>query len=157
MKKGLGTRHLSQAQKQCDIYLGEMRKLEKLDREGMDQSLESALEWRAEVTAAKTKAQKEGNRHGAPEEHELTDMLERSERRGVPRKQLKQFAKVASGEGFPLTLAHAKYLEARRKGNPHGFHPLSQSTVANLKTAILHLRAFLKDDSLTSVFRGRDT
>lgn len=77
----------------------------------------------------------------------LTDRLEEAESRGIPRDQLKRFARVTTGNGFPLDLAHAKYVQARRPNNPYGYEPLKRATVMNLDTAVKHLRAFLNDDA----------
>lgn len=150
IKKGLGTRHLPTARKFRDIALGDIRRLQDGLSDGEAFSLASAVEWREAILAARKKAQEEGDPFNVGVEFVLTDKLEQAEARGVPRDQLKRFARVAIGSGFPLDLAHAQYVEARRAGNPYGYAPLKRTTVMNLDTAVKHLRAFLDDDAKTA-------
>lgn len=147
IKKGLGTRHLPTARKMRDIALGDIRRLEDRLSDGAAFDLASAVEWREAITAARRTA--EDPRHVGIE-LVLHDKLEKAEARNFPRDQLKRFSRVATGKGFPLDLAHAQYVEARRPGNPYGYAPLKRATVMNLETAMKHLRAFLHDDAKTA-------
>lgn len=147
IKKGLGTRHLPEARKRRDIALGDIRRLQKSLSDGAAFSLKSAVEWREAIAAARESAE---DPYNVGIELILTDKLEDAEARGIPRDQLKRFARVATGKGFPLDLAHAKYVEARRPNNPYGYEPLKRATVMNLDTAVKHLRAFLHDDAKTA-------
>jgi integrase len=147
IKKGLGTRHLPEARKRRDIALGDIRRLQDSLSDGAAFSLASAVEWREAIATARESAE---DPYNVGIELVLTDKLEDAESRGIPRDQLKRFARVATGNGFPLDLAHAQYVEARRPGNPFGYEPLKQATVANLDTAMKHLRAFLNDDAKTA-------
>lgn len=150
IKKGLGTRHLPTARKLRDIALGDIRRLQDGLSDGEAFSLASAVEWREAILAARRKAQEEGDPFNVGVEFVLSDKLEQAEARGVPRDQLKRFARVATGSGFPLDLAHAQYVEARRVGNPYGYEPLKRTTVMSLDTAMKHLRAFLEDEAKTA-------
>ena len=150
IKKGLGTRHLPTARKFRDIALGDIRRLQDGLSDGEAFSLASAVEWREAILAARKKAQEEGDPFNVGVEFVLSDKLEQAEARGVPRDQLKRFARVATGSGFPLDLAHTQYVEARRAGNPYGYAPLKRTTVMNLDTALKHLRAFLDDEAKTA-------
>ncbi|SIO36129.1 hypothetical protein SAMN05444722_1667 [Rhodovulum sp. ES.010] len=145
--KGLGTRHLPSARKLRDIALGDIRRLQDGLRDGEAFSLASAVEWREAILAARQNAE-DPRRVGI--EMVLTDKLEQAEARGLPLDQLQRCARVASGKGFPLDLAHSQYVEARRPGNPYGYAPLKRSTVMNLDTAMKHLRAFLEDEAKTA-------
>ncbi|MSU90742.1 hypothetical protein GE300_14145 [Rhodobacteraceae bacterium 2CG4] len=98
--------------------------------------------------AEQAEVEAHGDGFNVASEFVLSDKLEQAETRGVPQDQLKRFARVATGRGFPLDLAHAQYVDARRAGNPYGFNPLKRATVANLDTAMKHLRAFLNDELL---------
>src|SRR6056297_2044752 len=150
IKKGLGTRHLPEARKRRDIALGDIRRLQDGLSDGEAFSLASAVQWRETIMAEQAAAEAHGDGFHVASEFVLTDKLEQAEARGIPRDQLKRFARVATGRGFPLDLAHAQYVEARRPGNPYGFDPLKRATVANLDTAMKHLRAFLNDDAKTA-------
>lgn len=145
--RGLGTRHLPTARKRRDVLLGDVRRLQANLSDGAAFSLTSAVEWREAIATARESA---GDPHNVGIELVLTDKLEEAEARGIPRDQLKRFARVATGKGFPLDLAHAKYVEARRPGNPFDFDPLAVTTVKDLNTAMKHLRAFLSDDAKTA-------
>lgn len=147
IKKGLGTRHLPEARKRRDIALGDIRRLQDSLSDGAAFSLTSAVEWREAIAAARESAE---DPYNVGVELVLTDKLEDAEARGIPRDQLKRFARVATGKGFPLDLAHAQYVEARRPGNPFDFDPLAVTTVKDLNTAMKHLRAFLSDDAKTA-------
>ncbi len=147
IKKGLGTRHLPEARKRRDIALGDIRRLQDSLSDGAAFSLASAVEWREAIAAARESAE---DPYSVGIELVLSDKLEDAEARGIPRDQLKRFARVATGNGFPLDLAHAKYVEARRPNNPYGYEPLKRATVMNLETAVKHLRAFLHDDAKTA-------
>lgn len=148
--RGLGTRHLPEARKRRDILLGDIRRLQDGLRDGDAFSLASAVSWRDAILADQAEAVARGDGFNVGSEFALTDVLEQAEARGVSRDRLKRFARVAAGNGYPLDLAHAHYLEARRPGNPHGYKPLKRSTVANLDTAMKHLRAFLDDSTKTA-------
>jgi hypothetical protein len=150
VRKGLGTRHLPKARKLRDIALGELRRLQAGLSDSDTFSLSSALEWRETVMTARRNAEEDGDPFNVGAEFVLADKLEQAADRGVPSNQLKRFARVATGAGFPLDLAHSQYVEARRAGNPYGYAPLKRTTVMNLDTAIKHLRAFLDDDAKTA-------
>jgi len=150
IKKGLGTRQLPEARKRRDIALGDIRRLQDGLSDGEAFSLPSAVQWRKTILAEQAEAEAQGDGFNVGSEFVLSDKLERAEARGVPRDQLKRFARVATGRGFPLDLAHAQYVEARRPGNPYGFDPLKRAMVANLETAMKHLRAFLRDVAKTA-------
>ena len=62
----------------------------------------------------------------------------------------KRFARVASGNGFPLVQASALYVQERSPGNPFNFKPLSAATVKELEIALKHLRSFLEDTEETA-------
>lgn len=147
IRRGLGTRHLLEARKRRDIALGDIRRLQDRLSDGAEFSLTSAVEWREAIATARESAE---DPYNVGTELILTDKLEDAEARGILRDQLKRFARVATGNGFPLDLAHAQYVEARRTGNPYGYEPLKKATVANLDTAMKHLRAFLHDDAKTA-------
>lgn len=132
IRKGLGTRHLPTAHKFRDIALGDIRRLQDGLSDGEEFSLASAVEWREAILAARKKTQKTGDPFNVGVKFVLTDKLEQAEARGVPRDQLKRFARVATGSGFPLDLAQTQYVEARRVGNPYGYAPLKRTTVMNL-------------------------
>ncbi|SOC20488.1 site-specific recombinase XerD [Rhodobacter sp. JA431] len=149
--RGLGTRRLTDARKLRDIALGDIRRLQDGLRDNDAFTLTSALEWREMVKAARQEAIEEGDPFNVGVEFILHDKLEdAAKRNAVPPEELKRFARVATGTGFPLDHAHAQYVEARREGNPYGYAPLKRTTVMNLDTAIKHLRAFLKDDAKTA-------
>lgn len=147
IKKGLGTRHLPEARRLRDIALGDIRRLEDSLSDGAAFSLASAVEWREAIAEARENADSP-QRIGV--EMVMTDKLEQAHARGLPLDQLQRFARVASGKGFPLDLAHSQYVEARKVGNPYGYDPLKLSTLLNLETAIKHLRAFLSDQAKTA-------
>lgn len=147
IKKGLGTRHLPEARKRRDIALGDIRRLQGGLSDGAAFSLASAVEWREAIASARENAE---DPYNVGVEQVLTDKLEDAEARGIPCDQLKRFARVATGKGFPLDLAHTQYVEARRFGNPYGYAPLKRATVMNLDTAMKHLRAFLHDNAKTA-------
>ncbi|WP_132603006.1 hypothetical protein [Rhodovulum adriaticum] len=126
--RGPGTRHFLSARKLRDILLGDIRRLQ----DGEAFSLAPVVEWREAILAARKKAQEEGDPFNVGVEFVLSDQLEQPEARGVPSDQLKRFAHVATGSGFPLDLAHTQYVEARRVGNPYGYAPLKRTTVMNL-------------------------
>lgn len=146
VRRGLGTRHLPEARKRRDIALGDVRKLQNGLTDEARWSLQSALDWRE---SAETLRQKDEE---AAEDLDLIfpDLLEQAERKGVPIQTLRRFARVASGKGFPLSLALERYKEDRRAGNQRGYQPLARTTVLNLHTAVKHLRAFLRDDGSTA-------
>ncbi|MEO0773394.1 MAG: tyrosine-type recombinase/integrase, partial [Pseudomonadota bacterium] len=150
IRKGLGTRHLIEARKRRDIALGDIRKLQESMSDGEAFSLVSAVQWRETILADQAEAEAQGDGFNVGSEFVLSDKLEQAEARGIPLDQLKRFARVATGRGFPLELAHAQYVEARRPDNPYGYDPLKLATVANLDTAMKHLRAFLNDDAKTA-------
>lgn len=150
IKKGLGTRHPVEARRLRDMALGDVRRLEDDLSDGSAFSLASAVEWREAIKDARQDAEANGEPFNVGAELILQDKLEAAEGRGVPRDQLKRFARVAIGKGFPLDLAHAQYVEARSPGNRYGYDPLKRTTVMNLDTAVKHLRAFLKDDARTA-------
>jgi integrase len=150
IKKGLGTRHLPEARKRRDMALGDLRRLQDSLSDGEAFSLASAVQWRETILADQAEAKAQGDGFNVGSEFVLSDKLEQAEARGVPRDQLKRFSRVATGRGFPLVLAHAQYIEARCPGNPYGFDPLKQATVANLETAMKHLRKFLADEAETA-------
>lgn len=150
VRRGLGTRHLPEARKRRDVALGDIRRLQGRLSDGEAFSLTSAFEWRDAVLAEQSEAEAQGDGHNVATEFVLTDKLERAEAKGFPQEQLKRFARVATGKGFPLDRAVDQYVEARRPGNPFGFDPLKKATVANLETAVKHLRAFLGDEAKTA-------
>ncbi|MDE0588573.1 phage integrase SAM-like domain-containing protein [Halocynthiibacter sp. C4] len=147
IKKGLGTRHLPEARKLRDIALGDIRRLQDELSDNAAFSLRSAVEWREDIGTARESAD---DPYNVGAELVLINKLEDAEARGIARDQLERFARVATGKGFPLDLAYAKNVEARRPGNPYGYEPLKQATVANLDTAMKHLRTFLNDDAKTA-------
>ena len=150
IKKGLGTRHLPEARKRRDVALGDIRRLQEGLSDGEAFSLSSAVRWRETILAGQAEAAAQGDGFNVGSEFVLSDKLEQAEARGVPQDQLKRFARIATGKGFPLDIAHDQYVEARRPGNHFGFDPLKRSTVANLDTAMKHLRAFLNDNAKTA-------
>ena len=147
IRKGLGTRHPPEARRLRDIALGDIRRLEDSLSDGAAFSLASAVEWREAILTARQTAN-DPSRIGL--EIVLTDKLEQAEARGLPLDQLKRFARVATGKGFPLDLAHSQYVTARSAGNPFGYKPLKRTTVMGLETAVKHLRAFLFDEAKTA-------
>lgn len=150
IKKGLGTRHLPEARKRRDIALGQIRNLQYSLSDDEVFSLTSAVEWREAILAEREAAEERGDNFDAGTEFVLSDKLEEAEARGIPRDKLKRFARVATGKGFPLDLARDQYVKARQPGNPYGYDALKRATVANLDTAIKHLRAFLQDEAKTA-------
>ncbi|WP_223426110.1 phage integrase SAM-like domain-containing protein [Tateyamaria pelophila] len=147
IKKGLGTRHLPEARRLRDIALGDIRRLEDSLSDGAAFSLASAVEWREAIAEAREKAD---NPQHVGIELVMTDKLEQAHARGLSQTRLQRFARVATGKGFPLGLAHSQYVEARKVRNPYGYDPLKRSTLMNLDTAIKHLRASLSDDTGTA-------
>lgn len=148
VKKGLGTRHPTEARKLRDIALGDMRRLAAGQTDDAAFSLPSAMEWREDIASAR----KNNSDPRAAEGMELvlSDKLEAAESRGLPRSQLKQFSRVATGKGFPLELARTQFVAERQPNNQRGFKPLAVTTVLNLETAVKHLRAFLSDNDMTA-------
>ncbi|WP_170833491.1 tyrosine-type recombinase/integrase [Litoreibacter albidus] len=150
IKRGLGTRRLPEARKLRDIALGDIRKLQNSLGEREAFSLASAVDWRDQVEAANIKAQEDGDPFNVGVEFVLGDKVEQASARGIPHDQIKRFARVATGAGYPLVFAHSQYVEARRVGNPYDYNPLKRTTVMSLDTAMKHLRAFLEDDAETA-------
>ncbi|MBY4893322.1 phage integrase SAM-like domain-containing protein [Rhodobacteraceae bacterium N5(2021)] len=150
IKRGLGTRHLPEARTRRDVVLADIRRLQVSLSDGEAFSLASAVQWRETILTDQAEAQAQGDGHNVGSEFVLADKLEQAEAAGFPRDQLKRFARVATGKGFPLDLAHAQYVKARRPANPYGYAPLKRATVANLDTAMKHLRAFLHDEAKTA-------
>ena len=130
--RGLGIRHLPIARKRRDIFLGDVRRLQEKLNDGAAFSLTSAVEWREAIAAAHESAE---DPYNVGVEMVLTDKLDDAEARGIPRDQLKQFARVATGKGFPLDHAHAQYVEARRPGKR--FIPLVEDARELLTARIL--------------------
>lgn len=147
IKKGLGTRHPVEARKLRDIALGDIRRLQDALSDDAAFSLASAVEWREAIASARETT---GGPRSVRMELVLHDKLEQALGRGLPLDQLKRFSRVARGKGFPLSLAHPQYLEARRVGNPYGHWPLKRTTVMSVDTAVSHLRAFLDDQTNTA-------
>lgn len=148
IRKGLGTKSRHEAQKRRDAALGVIRRLQYEASTEAEFSLSEAMDMRSTIEAARASSKDDASRYGP--ELVLTDILEAAERRGVPRKRLQGYARVATGEGYPLKLALPAYIEARRPDNPSGYKPLSQGTVKELKTAVVHLRNFLGDTEETA-------
>lgn len=147
IRKGLKTRMLPDARKLRDIALGDVRRLQDALGDKGAFSLASAVEWREAIATARETAE---NLHNVGMELVLHDKLEQAHARGIPQGQLKRFSRVATGKGFPLSLAHPQYLEARRVGNPHGYAPLKRTTVMSVDTAVRHLRNCLDDQPNTA-------
>ncbi|MCT8159519.1 tyrosine-type recombinase/integrase [Pseudoruegeria sp. SHC-113] len=150
IKRGLGTRQLTEARKRRDIALGDIRRLQDGLSDGETFSLASAVQWRETILADQAEAEARDDGSNVGSEFVLHHMLEQAEARGIPRDQLKRFARVATGKGFPLDVAHSQYVEARKVGNAFGFAPLKRTTIMNLDTAIKHLRAHLSDEAKTA-------
>jgi integrase len=146
--KGLGTRHLPTARKRRDIALGDIRRLQQQARNDEAWSLQSALAWRKMTEDARRS--EDGEEVADGYDLILNERVEQAAAQAIPSASVRRFIRVASGKGYPLTLAHEQYVEARRPNNPHGYDPLKRSTVLNLDTAMKHLRAFLGDEVKTA-------
>ncbi|PIL19453.1 hypothetical protein P775_15040 [Puniceibacterium antarcticum] len=137
IKKGLQTRYLQEARRSRDIALGEIRKLVIAQSDSGKFSLDAAEEWREAI------------RLDTSEERGvsmvLSDRLEAAAARDVPEEKLRGFGRVAFGRGYPIGKALERYVEERGSNNRRGYKPLATTTVNNLRTAVKHLRAFLKD------------
>ncbi|WP_227268744.1 hypothetical protein [Roseobacter weihaiensis] len=143
IKLGLNTRSHAEAVRLRDIRLGQIRQLEAdaLAQRGrrsvgriIDLSPESAAEWRQMREEAKD-----------PDsiDYVLTDKLEKAERAGFG-KEAKRFADVVLKGKLPLAEALEQYLEDRRPGNPLGLDPLKPATMADVRSSMRHLQAFLR-------------
>lgn len=150
IKRGLGTRRLTEARKLRDIALGDIRRLADGFTDGSAFSLASAVEWREAIREARKLAAAQGDPAYVAEEFVMQDKLEAAEKRGLPREQLKRFARVATGRGFPLELAHREYVAARSEGNAYGYKTLKKTSVISLESAVKHLRAYLGDEAGTA-------
>lgn len=137
IKKGLKTRHPTEAKKRRDIALGKVRSLVIAQTDEGQFTLAAAEEWREAI-----------REDTSPEQgvsHVLTDKLEAAHGRGFPESSLRSFGRVAFGKGYPISKALEQYVLERSPNNRRGFKPLATTTVNNLRTAERHLRDFLGD------------
>lgn len=144
IKLGLNTRSHAEAVRLRDIRLGQIRQLEAeaLAARGrksvggiIDLSPENARAWREMRAEA-------GDRYDLI----LTDELEKAERAGFG-KEARRFADVVLNGKLPLDEALEQYLEDRRPGNPLGLDPLKPATMADVRSSMKHLQAFLGPDA----------
>ncbi|WPZ20468.1 tyrosine-type recombinase/integrase [Sulfitobacter faviae] len=135
IRRGLGTRRLSEARHLRDIYLGEVRKLALGDAGKETFELKDAQEWRDML------ANDDGSR-----EMVLNDKVHAAAERGVPETKLRSFMRVALGKGYPISKAVDQYIDERSPGNRRGFKPISKPTQNDLRSSIKHLRVFLNDN-----------
>lgn len=142
---GLGTRVHAEAVRLRGVRLGQLRQLEaevaqaagqKNVRGMIDLSPESAREWREIRSNA-------GDRFDLI----LTDKLEDAARAGFER-EAKRFADVVLRAKLPLDEALEQYLEDRRPGNPLGLDRLKPATMADVRSLLKHLKAFLGPDGV---------
>lgn len=144
IKLGLKTRVHSEAIRQRDICIGQIRELERAAQSkkkgrGLDLSHESALEFR-------------DMRREAPDkdafDHVVTDLLDAESRAGNEA-AAQRFAGVLFRGHVGLDQAVEQYLDERREGNPFNFEPLARTTALNVRSTIKHLKAFLQADEAT--------
>ena len=147
IRRGLKTRHLPTARKNRDLLLGDIRRLESGTSDVDAFSIASAVEYREIIKEAGAQAEDPSN---VGEEFVLTDRLERAEASGVPHSRLRQFSRIAFGEGYPIAIAKEEYIKARSPDNQYGYKPLKRTTVMGFETAINHLQTFLSDDLQTA-------
>lgn len=167
IKLGTGTRHLPEARRRRDVYLGEIRKLEAAAREDDRWSLEAAEGWR-EAIAAYDDGYTEDPERGNPIVPETVDprdvladqveSLPNLPRSKQPdRLKLKRFLGVALRTGFPIDDALTRYLEERKPGNRLGFPALSDATVRDVKTAVRYLKEFIGEGGDALCLQDIDT
>ena len=143
IKIGLGTRHLPTARKHRDVVLGELQQLAFVASGEKTYTLQDALDWRGGILDARENdpSGREAEAMGMV----LTDLLITQEQRGAQVQPLERFARVALGNGFPLTTARDQYVKERSPGNSFNYKPLKPATVRELDIALGHLKGFMKD------------
>ena len=144
IKLGLKTRVHSEAVRQRDICLGQIRELEhavrtKRKKGGLDLSHESALSFR---DMRRETADKDGF------DHVLTDLLDKEARAGNE-VAAQRFAGILFSGHVGLGQAVDQYLEERREGNPFDFEPLAKTTTLDVLSTVKRLKAFLQIDEPT--------
>ena len=146
--RGLGTKRIGEAKLKRDVLLADVRKLQLHGHDKLEFSIDQAKAMRDELTRIRAKDKAEA----ALVRSIVTEQLAMADDSGrVDRKTLKRYAKVAFGEGLPLSEGLRMYCEARSPDSKSAFEPLSKQTFNDLNTAIKHLCAFLQVEETGAV------
>lgn len=117
----LGKQRIGEAKLKRDVLLADVRKLQLHGHDKLEFSIDQAKAMRDELTriSAKDKSETAQVRTIVTEQLAMADDSGR-----VDRKTLKRYAKVAFGEGLPLSEGLRMYCEARSPDSKSGFEPL---------------------------------
>ncbi|NVO22637.1 tyrosine-type recombinase/integrase [Donghicola mangrovi] len=142
--KGLGTRRIGEAKKLRDIYLADIRRMERYGADVASYDAEAAKAMRAELKSAAQRDPEEGWEVASIVHDKAMEAMER----GADRQMISSYLKTAFGKGFALSDALDQYKAARSPDNTKSqFAPLAKQSFNDLGSAVDHLCRFLNAPS----------